>query len=146
MGTRKTAKELYPGMGEDFYGPDNYSPIIESLGDAVALRFDTDDYTGDSWVIYRNKKGWSFLNFGWGSCSGCDALQSCSTYEEIDALIGRLEQSIRTFQSAKEALIFFVSHDWGGDYSWANDTFYHFLVAARRLLLTELEHEEAKEL
>ena len=58
------------------------------------------------------------LSLGWGSCSGCDALQACSTISEVQDLMDNLQNSIMWFFDSAEALEFFEEHDWEGDYSW----------------------------
>lgn len=118
----KSAKELYPNR--DHYGFDSiceYQPILEQFGQ-ILLQVSDQDYQGDSRVLYRDfassKVGW--LQFGWGSCSGCDALQACDSYVEVDSLIRLLHESIKWFDSVEEALEFFTKHDWKGDYSWCS--------------------------
>ena len=94
----------------------DYDPILKSFGDILA-REDEESYHGDSWVLYGDGPRIGYLEFGWGSCSGCDALQACGFYEEVDELIGRLRSSIRWFASRPEALEWFRTHDWAGDWS-----------------------------
>lgn len=90
----KPIQDVYPDMGENFYGPCDYAPLLESMGTIVA-RVDQDDYQGDSWVLFRDGDRFGYLQFGWGSCSGCDALQSCSNYYEIETLRDSLVTQIR---------------------------------------------------
>ena len=118
------AKDLYPECqdGEYFWAPSDYTPIICSLG-TVAIQVDDEDYQGDSRILYRdpatpNLVG--YLQFGWGSCSGCDALQACKSYEDIDFLISQLESDIK-WSTPEELLLFFKTHDWQGDYSWHSE-------------------------
>lgn len=80
----------------------DYSPIIDSFGDVV-VRVDDDDYYGDSFVLLRKNDQYGFLCFGWGSCSGCDALQGCETVEQLDELINELRESINWFDSLLKA-------------------------------------------
>lgn len=96
----------------------DYDPMIEDFGN-VLFRVDDDDYQGDSYVFYGNMdkdSRFGYLNFGWGSCSGCDALQRCSTWEEVQELYEFLHSQIKWFDSAKEAYKWFTEHDWKGDY------------------------------
>ena len=97
----------------------DYSPMIEDFGD-VLFQVDDDDWQGDSYILYgsMNKNSrFGFLNFGWGSCSGCDALKGCSTWEEVQELYEELRSQIKWFDSAEEAYKWFIEHDWEGDYS-----------------------------
>lgn len=105
----------------DEFGWSNYDPMINAFG-KVVIQVDDDDYSGDTRVLYDNNGKIGHLVFGWGSCSGCDALQACyGNYDELQELCNELEQSIKWFDSAKEALDWFKSHDWEGDYSWHDD-------------------------
>ena len=118
--TLKTAKELYPDCTEygDFYAPCDYKPIYESFGEIIR-KDDIGDYQGDTQVLLydEGKKQYGYICFGWGSCSMCDRLQGCESYEEIDNLINDLYASIRWFDDDNEALRFFTTHEWHFDYS-----------------------------
>ena len=105
----------------------DYEPIINSFGRNV-LQIDTEGYQGDSWVLYDNidydfnlrepTRKIGYLEYGWGSCSGCDALQACNSIDEVQELADELEQSIKWFDGYKEALDWFETHDWKGDWSF----------------------------
>lgn len=97
-----------------------YQPIIDSFG-TVAVQVDDHDYQGDSRILYDNDGKIGYLQFGWGSCSGCDALQGCDTFEEVDKLIAELEADIKWFDDKAEAIEFFKTHDWEGDYSYDDE-------------------------
>lgn len=60
-------------------GPSSYQPIMDSFGNII-LQVDDNDYQGDSRLLYREDDRIGFLQFGWGSCSGCDSLQACHSY------------------------------------------------------------------
>lgn len=110
----KRAAELYPNFE---WCESDYQPMLNEFG-RILLQVDDKDYHGDSRVLYLKdgKIGW--LQFGWGSCSGCDALQACQTVEKIQELMDRLYNEIQWFDSVAEARTFFKTHDWEGDYSW----------------------------
>ena len=109
----KTCAEIYPDF-EGGYGPCDYGPILESFG-KILVRVDDDDYQGDSRVLYEDGDRVGFLKFGWGSCSGCDALQAAETIAEVDALIAELRGQIQ-WKARAEMREYFQSHDWEGDY------------------------------
>ena len=91
------AKELFPNCQEDgwFDSPYDYEPIINSFG-VVAVSESGGDYSGDTFVLYdRGGDKFGYLVFGWGSCSGCDMLQSCGSYQDVDDIIDRLESDIQ---------------------------------------------------
>lgn len=63
----------------------DYGPIIDSLGKCVVYESDG-AYQGDSYIMFRDGARFGVLVFGWGSCSGCDSLEACSTWEDVEAL------------------------------------------------------------
>jgi hypothetical protein len=95
------ARIIFPVSEEgpcSFY---EYDPIIRSFG-AVLVQVEDDDWSGDTRVLLRNGDRYGFLVIGWGSCSGCDALQGCSTFAEVDELINQIEGDIKWFNSLAE--------------------------------------------
>ena len=122
----KTAIELYPEYASDekewgyFCSPSNYQPILDEFGE-ILVQVDDEDSAGDSRVLYRDDSRFGWLQFGWGSCSGSDALQGCSNMKEVQELIDSLQSEIEWFDSQEEAIKFFETHDWEGDYSWRED-------------------------
>ena len=107
-------RKLYEDSEWGWY---DYTPMIEAFGN-VAVREDVHDYQGDTWVLYDNNGKIGYLVFGWGSCSGCDALQGCVDFDELQDLCDRLEDGIMWFDNAAKALDWFEAHDWEGDWSW----------------------------
>ena len=115
----KKARELYPDcMSHDYFeAPWDYEPIYQSFGTVV--RADSmGSYQGDTQVLLYDdeKKQYGYICFGWGSCSCCDRLQGCASYEDIDDLIEDLYETIRWFYDDNEALTFFNTHEWDFDY------------------------------
>lgn len=119
----KTAKEIYPSYWEDqqksgsFYGPGDYQPIIDEIG-IVLVQVDDADYQGDTRVMYKKDNKYGYLIFGWGSCSGCDSLQACESIDEIQQLINDLVDKVKWFDSLDEIKSYFLTKDWGLEYSW----------------------------
>ena len=119
----KTAKELYPEYWEEeqkngsFYGPCDYQPIIDQFGE-ILIQVDDEDYQGDSRVLYKDGEKYGYLNFGWGSCSGCDALQGATSVCEIQELIDGLQKDIKWFDDKASCLKYFKKKDWKLDYSY----------------------------
>ena len=105
----KTAKELYindPNIVFDdicLMGVYDYQPMIDEFG-KIILQESDDDYQGSTWALYQDNDRIGFLRFGWGSCSGCDALQACESFDEIQTLMDELWQSIMWFDSSKDAI------------------------------------------
>jgi len=130
----KTAEELYPvDPDSGWYTPCDYTPMIESFGE-VLLNVEERSYQGSTWALYVDGGRIGYLEFGWGSCGGCDALQACSSPAEVQRLMDELRQSIKWFPSKVAALEWFNTHDWEGDWSWHEKDCRQFVAAARVLL------------
>lgn len=107
-------RELYP---EDEYYWSDYQPMLDAFGN-IAIQVDDHDYQGDSRVLYDINGKIGFLRFGWGSCSGCDALQACDSLDEVQELCDDLQNQIKWFDNKQHALEWFMQHDWYGDFDW----------------------------
>jgi hypothetical protein len=101
----KPIKEIYTHCEDTegyFIAEGDYLPLLESMGQ-ILVKVDDHDYSGDSRVLYKDGDKYGILIFGWGSCSGCDALQGCDSFEEIEQLRTKLFNDIRWF--AKEEVL-----------------------------------------
>lgn len=113
----KKAIELYNKGDSSYFYFGSYDIMLNEFGNIV-VQVDDDDYQGDSRILYKDGNRFGYLQFGWGSCSGCDALQGCSNIEEVQDLMDDLHSRIQWFDSKEDAMAFFIHHDWEGDYSW----------------------------
>lgn len=133
----KPIEEVYPEHAaetEYFYGPGDYNPMLQSFGYEVLLQIDDRDYQGDSRLLFEDGERIGYLNFGWGSCSGCDSLQACNSMKDIDELRTKLHESIQWFDNRAAAAKWFHEHDWEGDYGWHEEEQKRFIEQARKLL------------
>jgi hypothetical protein len=111
----------------------SYSELTDLFGENL-LEVRDNDYQGDTRIILRGPDGRiGWLQFGWGSCSGCDALQACDSFEALAELFDRLRDGIK-WGTAAELLEFFNTHDWEGDYSWHAEEQTEFVTKAKELL------------
>lgn len=100
----KIAEQLYPeAMSRNgyWYGASSYTPIVEYIGNPI-IEVIENDYQGTSFFLLKNGGKYGVLTFGWGSCSGCDALQGCNSYQEIDDLIEQMVNSVDWFGSFED--------------------------------------------
>lgn len=111
----KSAKELYSPERVENYGVWDYNPMLEEFGNII-IKIDECGYQGDSFILYKNGDKYGFLMFGWGSCSGCDALQGCNNIKEVQELMDNLYNSIQWFDDLKSVKSYFEIKDW--DLSW----------------------------
>lgn len=109
----KKAKEIYESDRSFWY---DYQPMLDEFGE-ILIQVDEEAYQGDSFLIYKNDNKYGFLVFGWGSCSGCDALQACTTIEEVQELMDRLYNYITWFDSFQE-LKDYLSDDSTEELKW----------------------------
>ena len=77
---------------------DKYSShenLLDSFEVETLLMESVGDYQGDYFVLLRDDDRYGFLTFGYGSCSGCDPLESCyGSLEEITTYRDELWDSI----------------------------------------------------
>lgn len=107
-----------------------YEPMVEAFGRRIIVAVDVQDYQGDSYRLIAD--GWEagqrygVLIFGWGSCSGCDALQACSSVKEVQELMDHLQDSVMWFADKDGLRKYMAEHDWGGDWSWHQEESHDF--------------------
>lgn len=74
-----------------------YGDIVLDMGVEILTEAEEDNYQGSSlYTVYRDGE-YGYLEFGWGSCSGCDALQAARSWAEIDELKVNLYTSIEWY-------------------------------------------------
>lgn len=102
---------------------------VKPLGTVTTKPYEADcgEYQGDSYLIIKNDDKYGYLNFGWGSCSGCDALQACTNIHDVQELMDRLYSQIQWFDSLKDLKEYFSTKDWPLDYAWYYDKFKDFV-------------------
>lgn len=129
----KSAQELYPDLtyqsidgSTRWAGASDYQPIIDEFGE-VLIQVDDSDYQGDTRVLYKKNGKFGYLIFGWGSCSGCDSLQACRTIQEIEALMGGLENDIIWFDTLEDLQKHFREKDWELEYAWHHEETKEFI-------------------
>lgn len=110
------AKLLYPTW-EEGYGPSDYQPILNHFGDII-IQIDDNNHQGDSRILYFINKSYYYLQFGWGSCRGCDALRACATWTDIEDLIYYLKDQIKYLGSIIDVAVYFNEKNWDQEYSW----------------------------
>lgn len=110
----KKAKEIYEH--DRFSRWYDYQPMLDEFGE-ILIQVDEEAYSGDSFLIYKNDNKYGLLVFGWGSCSGCDALQACDTIDEVQELMDGLYNDIIWFDSLQE-LKDYLSDDSSEELKW----------------------------
>ena len=88
----------------------SYEGIVESWGYEVVGWETFGDYQGDYFVLLRDGDRWGFVSIGYGSCSGCDALEAAC--EDGPSVVEALSEELRTsvrWGSAADLAEFFSS-------------------------------------
>lgn len=107
----------------------SYWDLIASKPATLVMEESGDDYQGDTYAVLLGDDGrYGYLNFGWGSCSGCDALQDILGYRydldddtliRLRALRDEMWDDVQWFDTL-EALKAWVANDevQQGRYTW----------------------------
>lgn len=103
------AQKLYPN--EPLQWISDYQPIINYFGEII-IQIQDSNYQGDARVLLQMEEMYGILLFGWGSCTCCDALRGCKTWEEVDSLIDTLRQSIISFKEIKDIQKYLEETNW----------------------------------
>jgi hypothetical protein len=96
-----------------------YDSITQLFGEVIIDVTDS-DYQGDTRLLIKRHGKYGILIFGWGSCSGCDALEGCSSDQDYYDLISSLENDIKLFETLDQAKEW-VSNDMERELSY----YYH---------------------
>lgn len=124
----KKVDEIY----DNSWGWWDYQPMLNEFGNII-LQKDEQNYQGDSFLIYEKDDKYGYLTFGWGSCSGCDALQGCNSISEVQELMDRLYSSIEWFDSLDALKEYFEETDWTLQYQYSIPEFKEFLIEVKNL-------------
>lgn len=108
-------RDSYDGV----YVPGGYQELIDSMEHTTVLTETQGDYQGSSLVLLRDGQNqYGILRFGWGSCSGCDALQACSTEKELIELRDRLASQVVWYKDWTTMMNYLATKDtvteWDG--------------------------------
>lgn len=134
---RIDVRKLYKEPDRNWFYIGDYQPMIEAFGN-IAIQVDDNDYQGDTRVLYDNDGKIGVLIFGWGSCSGCDALQACENMEEVQELCNSLQDDIKWFDSKEEALEWANEKDWAAEWFWHVDEGREFVKKIKDYLSCEI--------
>lgn len=101
---------------ESHYSVADYGLFISAFGYEVEHTFFENNYQGDAYAIVRNGEQIGLLIFGFGSCSGCDELQACSTWGDLYNLAQKLDGNIKWFDTYDDMKRYIVSGNAKNEY------------------------------
>ena len=113
-----TIDDVKSAYGERDWGWYDYQPMLELFGNVV-IRCDEEGYQGDTIAVIKNGNRFGYVVFGWGSCSGCDALQACYTIQDVFDLAKSMWESIAWYETSEELCKFVDSHDYAGSHLYS---------------------------
>lgn len=80
----------------------DYHGLLTASGLEVVEWEVTGSYQGDYVVLVRDNARYGFVVIGYGSCTGCDALEGCGGIDDVLTLCEQILQSIKWADSAEE--------------------------------------------
>lgn len=108
-------------MTYEYYEPPmSYDGIVETQGEIIK-DWTLGHYQGDYVYLLKNGDKYAFTVIGYGSCSGCDALEGCGNDEEFnelkDAIVSGIvwgaKQDVYDYVNNQEAnRWYFHEEDW----------------------------------
>lgn len=109
MGIKEENKEIWEH---------DYSDLVEEDGRKILIQVDENGYSGDSLFLIHDIKQdeYGYLCVGWGSCSGCDALQACKNAKELRELQQEIVNNIIWKSNKKDIYNFIMNKDYEGEF------------------------------
>ena len=94
------------------YGFITYDSLVRCINLRIDWHvLDIGSYQGDYYYIANYNDKWYFLRIGYGSCSGCDDLLACCTFEDYQNLQNKIKGNIREFNTLEELIDWLTSED-----------------------------------
>lgn len=100
--------EDYFSVTKDWYD------LVKSFSDEIIMSYSIGDYSGDYYYIIKLKSHYGFVSVAYGSCSGCDVLQGCSSLSELKSLQFSIWKDIKWFKNLLDLKDWALEYDWEG--------------------------------
>jgi hypothetical protein len=130
-------QKAFPDLIDQDEGFKTYSISYYSLAEEFGEIVETQDigfYQGDILFLLKDGEKYGFLVQGYGSCSYCDALEGCGSYEDLQYLADSMEASVTWFDTAKEAYNYFLEWDKNDWYTYHKDEVEEFRQKVLKIL------------
>ncbi len=126
MSVEKLQAQFTPDCWGDHF-PEGYGSIVRLYGEVVAQLM-LGEYQGDMLYVIRDQSTglFAYLHTGYGSCSGCDQIQSIDmrlgwdvkesteAWQELAEFVEELRPT--QWMSGLDLLAWLREHDWQGDW------------------------------
>ncbi len=106
----------------EYYSAPGYANGFEARGFNILEWQTFGDYQGDYAIIFKRDNEFGFLVLGYGSCSGCDAMEACSSEEEYVDLMHSVINSI--YWGTAEETIARITNEFDDNNWYRNDSSY----------------------
>ncbi len=126
--------------GDSSYYAGGYDSLIASFEVQALLKVDDNNYQGDTRVLLRDGRRWGILIFGWGSCSGCDALEACGSRAEVVELRDEMWGNVHWELDAAAMLAYVRGKDWKLEFSYSAPATRVFLEKVEEWLAYFADH------
>lgn len=115
-----------------------YAGYLELVGSfaRVLLAVEDNDYQGDSRLLLADTGRVGLLFFGWGSCSGCDALEAARDdgVDAVRALRDELAGQVHWEDGPVDLIRYIQGKDWSLDFRGSDPAMQAFLSRAMQIL------------
>jgi len=100
----------------------DYKDIIKILHPHIVWFYEEDDdYQGDFFCCgYDKNNNWYFIQGSFGSCSGCDWLQSLETIKEAKEFLNHFKKTVIVKTTKNEIIDYMM--DTENNVDWSKDT------------------------
>jgi hypothetical protein len=114
--------------------PASYNELVHTFPASILLDVSDDDYQGETRLLIRDENRFGYLRFGWGSCSGCDALQAADgSIAELTELRDQLAREVHWEDDAYSLAHWMAYRDWGLT-EWPDPATHGFVVRSLEIL------------
>ena len=115
-------KVYFPDLKDehDYFNVPHMEELIKSSGCDVIGSLRLGSWSGDVIMVLRANNKFGLLVFGYGSCSGCDALQACDNYKELFDLRENRYDSV-VWKEYEEFVDYLKNKDWETEFYCAGD-------------------------
>ncbi len=123
-----SAKKLW------YSGNHSYEGILDEVSENILLVVTDGYYQGESYALVHKEGRFGVVEWSYGSCAHCDAIEACETVEEFEEvyedMVGRIKWDTLT-----RTLLYIEEHDWEGQAGYHYDALKVFPEKAKKVLL-----------
>lgn len=120
--TQRVTIEQAETVKDGTWGWSDYEALIGLFGLPIIYFWRGDDYQGDAFAVLQDGERYGLIVFGFGSCSGCDALQACETGKDAADLANAFWESTRWFASIPKMLLYVNSDEAALNNYWRSSS------------------------